>query len=47
VGWDLVGYPGVRTTVSAADQQHLEAHTLRTNRKSAYAYDAFTKAGPK
>jgi len=47
VGWDLVGYPGVRTMVSAAEQQRLEAHTLTPNHKSAYAYDAFTKAGPK
>ena len=47
VGWDLVGYPGVRTMVSAAEQQRLEAHALTTNHKSAYAYDAFTKGSPK
>src|SRR5262249_25391448 len=45
VGWDLIGYPGVRTMVSAADQQKLEKHELKTNHKSAYEYDAFTKAG--
>jgi gluconate 2-dehydrogenase gamma chain len=47
VGWDLIGYPGVRTMVSAADQQHLEKNELKTNHKSAYDYDAFTKAGSK
>ena len=46
-GWDLLGYPGVRTMVSAADQQQLEKHELKTNHKSAYEYDAFTKAGRK
>ena len=44
VGWDLLGYPGVRTMVSAADQKQLEAGALKPNRKSAYDYDAFTKA---
>ena len=47
VGWDLIGYPGVRTMVSAADQQQLEHHALQPTRKSAYDYDAFTKAGAK
>jgi len=46
-GWDLLGYPGVRTMVSAADQQQLEKHELKANHKSAYDYDAFTKAGRK
>jgi len=45
VGWDLLGYPGVRTMVSAADQKQLEAGALKPNHKSAYDYDAFTKAG--
>jgi gluconate 2-dehydrogenase gamma chain len=44
VGWDLIGYPGVRTMVSAADQKQLEAGALKPNHKSAYEYDAFTKA---
>jgi len=44
VGWDLIGYPGVRTMVSAADQKQLEAGALRANHKSAYDYDAFNKA---
>jgi gluconate 2-dehydrogenase gamma chain len=45
VGWDLLGYPGVRTMVSAADQKQLEAGAMKPNHKSAYDYDAFTKAG--
>ncbi|HEY7289566.1 MAG TPA: gluconate 2-dehydrogenase subunit 3 family protein [Vicinamibacterales bacterium] len=44
VGWDLVGYPGVRTMVTAADQQALEHGQLKSNHKSAYSYDSFTKA---
>ena len=47
VGWDLLGYPGVRTMVTAADQQRLEHGELKTNHKSAYDYDAFTKAAGK
>jgi len=42
VGWDLIGYPGVRTSVSA-DDQRLGA-TLAPNHRSAYDYDMFTKA---
>jgi len=45
-GWDLVNYPGVRTMVTPADQKSLEAHQLKPNHKSAYDYDAFTKADP-
>ena len=45
-GWDLVGYPGVRTMVTATDQRNLEANQLKPNHKSAYEYDAFTKADP-
>jgi gluconate 2-dehydrogenase gamma chain len=44
VGWDLIGYPGVRTMVTAADQQRLEKGELKANHKSAYDYDSFTKA---
>jgi gluconate 2-dehydrogenase gamma chain len=44
VGWDLIGYPGVRTMVTAADQQRLEKDDLKPNHKSAYDYDTFTKA---
>ena len=45
VGWDLLGYPGVRTMVSAAEQQRLEKNELKPNHKSAYDYESFTKAG--
>jgi gluconate 2-dehydrogenase gamma chain len=44
VGWDLVGYPGVRTSVSPADQQALEANKLSANHRSAYDYSSFNKA---
>ena len=44
VGWDLLGYPGIRTMVSAADQQKLEKGELKPNHKSAYDYESFTKA---
>jgi gluconate 2-dehydrogenase gamma chain len=44
VGWDLLGYPGIRTMVTVADQQQLEKRALKANRKSAYDFDAFTKA---
>ena len=42
VGWDMIGYPGVRTTVSA-DDQRLGAK-VAPNHRSAYDYDAFNKA---
>jgi len=44
IGWDLLGYPGVRTMVTAADQKALEANQLKPNHKSAYDYDGFVKA---
>ncbi len=44
IGWDLIGYPGIRTMVTAADQQQLEKHELKPNHKSAYDYESFTKA---
>jgi gluconate 2-dehydrogenase gamma chain len=44
VGWDLIGYPGVRTMVSTDDQKRLEANQLKPNHKSAYDYETFTKA---
>jgi gluconate 2-dehydrogenase gamma chain len=43
VGWDLIGYPGVRTMVAASDQKALENHQLKPNHKSAYDYESFTK----
>jgi gluconate 2-dehydrogenase gamma chain len=44
VGWDLIGYPGVRTMVTAADQQRLEKNELTPNHRSAYDFDGFNKA---
>jgi gluconate 2-dehydrogenase gamma chain len=44
VGWDLLGYPGIRTMVTAADQRQLEKNELKPNHKSAYDYESFTKA---
>jgi gluconate 2-dehydrogenase gamma chain len=44
VGWDLIGYPGVRMMVTAADQKALEGKQLKPNHKSAYQYESFTKA---
>jgi hypothetical protein len=44
VGWDLLGYPGVRTTVTAADQQTLERNELKPNHRSAYDNQMFNKA---
>jgi len=44
IGWDLIGYPGIRTMVTAAEQQSLEKKDLKPNHKSAYDYESFTKA---
>ena len=41
VGWDLIGYPGVRTSVGAAEQRL--GVDLSPNHKSAYDYEMFTK----
>ena len=42
VGWDLIGFPGLRLNVSAEDQR-LGAKLAPTHR-SAYDHDMFTKA---
>ncbi|MEP7307447.1 MAG: gluconate 2-dehydrogenase subunit 3 family protein [Acidobacteriota bacterium] len=42
VGWDLIGYPGVRT-IATSDEQRLGAN-VPANHKSAYDYDMFNKA---
>jgi gluconate 2-dehydrogenase gamma chain len=42
VGWDMIGYPGVRTNVSA-DDQRLGAD-LKPNHQSAYDNSTFNKA---
>jgi gluconate 2-dehydrogenase gamma chain len=47
VGWDLIGYPGIRTMVTAAEQQRLEKNDLKPNHKSAYDYESFTKGVPR
>ena len=39
VGWDLIGYPGVRLNVTAADQRM--GVTLKPIRRSAYDYAMF------
>ncbi|MBI3403329.1 MAG: gluconate 2-dehydrogenase subunit 3 family protein [Acidobacteria bacterium] len=44
VGWDLIGYPGIRTVVSAEDQRRLERHELKPNHQSAYDTEMFNKA---
>lgn len=44
VGWDLIGYPGVRTMVTPGDQRALEAGQLKPNHRSAYDYETFNKA---
>ena len=44
IGWDLLGYPGVRTAVTPAAQQRLEANELQPNHRSAYDWETFIKA---
>ena len=44
VGWDLLGYPGVRTGVRPEDQERLEAGELEPNHRSAYDWENFEKA---
>src|SRR5712671_7896372 len=41
VGWDLIGYPGVRIAVTA-DQQRIDVD-LTPNHTSAYDYEPFSK----
>ena len=43
VGWDLIGYPGVRLNVTAADQRM--AAPARPIRRSAYDYAMFAAGG--
>lgn len=44
VGWDLIGYPGVRLAVTANDQR-LDPNLMPTH-KSAYDYAMFSKKRP-
>jgi gluconate 2-dehydrogenase gamma chain len=43
VGWDLIGYPGVRTSVTE-EEQDIDAE-VEPNHMSAYNYPMFTKGG--
>ena len=43
VGWDLIGYPGLRISVAAQEQRLGVA--LKPNHKSAYDDSMFTKRG--
>ena len=45
IGWDLIGYPGVRTNVGAEDQRL--GVKLTPNHQSAYDNSMFTKAQAK
>jgi gluconate 2-dehydrogenase gamma chain len=44
VGWDLIGYPGVRLNVTAADQRM--AAPAKPIRRSAYDYAMFAMGAP-
>lgn len=43
IGWDLIGYPGVRTSVTAAEQQMNTK--IAPNHRSAYDFAMFRKGG--
>jgi gluconate 2-dehydrogenase gamma chain len=43
VGWDLIGYPGIRLTVTEDDQRMSVKQT--PNRRSAYDFEMFAKKG--
>ena len=43
VGWDLIGYPGVRLNVTAGEQNM--SSPAKPNHKSAYDYLMFSKTG--
>jgi gluconate 2-dehydrogenase gamma chain len=45
IGWDLIGYPGIRTAaVTAEDQRRMERNELRPTHRSAYDNDMYNKA---
>jgi gluconate 2-dehydrogenase gamma chain len=44
IGWSIIGYPGLRTVVTAEDQRRLDAGTLQPSNRSAYDTEAFEKA---
>jgi gluconate 2-dehydrogenase gamma chain len=43
-GWELLRYPGIRTAVSAADQERMERGELPMSGRSAYDNDMFERA---
>ena len=43
VGWDMIGYPGVRIAATA-DQQRMDPH-LKPTHVSAYDFSMFNRAG--
>jgi gluconate 2-dehydrogenase gamma chain len=45
IGWDILGYPGVRMRVSDEDQRDMEAGQLPPARRSAYEYGQFQMTG--
>jgi gluconate 2-dehydrogenase gamma chain len=45
IGWDILGYPGVRMRVSAEDQRLLDEGELPPARRSAYEYGQFQANG--
>lgn len=44
VGWQLIGYPGIRTAVTGTVQEQLEAGELEPSDRSAYDFEVFNKA---
>ena len=45
IGWDLIGYPGVRSAaVTAEDQKRLERNELPPAHRSAYDTEMYNKA---
>jgi hypothetical protein len=44
VGWQLIGYPGLRLAMSPQDQAALEAGKLDMTRRSAYDFGGFHEA---
>ena len=44
IGWDLIAYPGIRSAVTAVDQERLEKNELKPTHRSAYDSNMFNKA---
>ena len=44
VGWELLGYPGVRVSVTSTDQRRLEAGELDFERESAWEWSSFHRS---